>query len=132
MKETAILSPLLFICLLTVLQPIQSYSPEYSYQLLHFSRIAYEDKEIIESWTCVKHCSLVEAVNPKVIEYEGNLGFISYSPLMSAIVVTFRGSDYDEPGDWITDLTYFRTNYLSCTDCKVHTGFYSASMGLRQ
>ena len=51
---------------------------------------------------------------------------------MNAIVVTFRGSDYDEPlDDWVTDLSFFRTNFPSCNNCKVHAGFYNASQRLR-
>ena len=55
-------------------------------------------------------------------------GFVGYLPSDKSIYVVFRGSESIR--NWITNLTVDKTNYTTfsdCTNCQVHSGFYTAT-----
>ncbi len=55
-------------------------------------------------------------------------GFVGYLPSDKSIFVVFRGSE--SVRNWITNLSADKTNYTTfpaCTNCQVHSGFYSAT-----
>ena len=107
----AIMASLLIGCL------PQMYSPLLSYQLLQYSRIAYEDPRLIQAWTCFRHCSFVQAHHPSTFQYAGNSGFVAYNPAIHSIVATFKGSDYDEPTDWVTNAFALKDDFPFCKYC---------------
>ena len=121
---------ILILCMFCILAfGYPSYDPQTSLELARFSDVAYESKAAIQAWTCSGSCSSLQGVfSPQAFENSSDFGFIAYSSVLDAIVVSFRGSN--NLADWITNLAFAKTSY-SCSRCKVHSGFNGAYEDLK-
>jgi len=99
-----------------------NYDARIAHELAGMSWIAYDPVASINDWTC-DYCSDYQLT--MILAVTGEIQwFIGYSPTLSGIVLSFRGSDNID--NWITDLSISKTDYPLCEGCKVHSGFFSA------
>lgn len=108
----------------------QAYSSSIASQLAYMSAISYESQATINAWNCSK-CSVHRLVNTKAFSNTSSdiQGFTGYSPASNAIILAFRGSSNIK--NWIINLSFNQVAYPKCTNCKVHSGFYSGYNGLK-
>ena len=89
------------------------------------SAVAYESASSIKDWSC-PHCHKykMESISVFYTSDKSLQGFACYSPGLSSIIVSFRGSNNLE--NWITNLNTIQTDYPGCSKCYIHKGFYDA------
>ncbi|MES1908200.1 MAG: hypothetical protein MHM6MM_001179 [Cercozoa sp. M6MM] len=110
------------------------YNEDDALRLLHYSYASYCPKKMVNEWTC-PYCKGDFVVRNR--HYNGiwrnNAAITGYSPSNKEIIVAFRGTQAHSLRNWITDLTFFRTNkaFPGVKGAKVHKGFWKAYSSLK-
>jgi len=101
-----------------------SYDYKYGNASLWHSEVTYCDPSAYLSRTYIGYTS--SFVPTYLIEDVGSstYGYVGYQPSLSAIFVTFRGSE--DINNWITNLQATTVEYSLCSGCEVHKGFRAA------
>lgn len=107
------------------------FDKERSLLFAKISSIAYcADVPVMATWNCTR-CNEVKDFTPHTVVYDLKwdvLGYSGYHKQMNAIVVSFRGTDSTNWGNWVENLRSYRMNKLypvpGFPRAMVHVGFH--------
>jgi len=100
-------------------------SDPFGYATLYFSEYAYCLNYMSANYNSNKYTAgFVPTLSFSSGKSDSIVGFVGYQPSTNAIIVSFRGSENIQ--NWITNLSFIRTDYPNCSGCSVHKGFYQA------
>lgn len=120
---------ILYVTSVNSAEPSASYSASIASVGWQLSNAAYCKDGPIEAWSC-SNCkaSGLFLTNISALSYQGQRGFVGYSPQENAIYVSFMGSH--DLQQWIDNIDAVKSKYPHCSSCEVHTGFYKSYLKL--
>jgi len=102
---------------------------------LWYSYAAYCDAGDITNWSC-QWCTgddyTLEQVSTVYDAPSDTFGFIGYNDAHNEIVVSYRGTQPTSLTNWITDLSFAKTdlNFAGVNGAHVHSGFYNSYLAV--
>jgi len=121
-----------------VLQSRTNYSHTNAVRMCELSLAAYCCGNLghgCENWSC-NSCKtqqgIVNVTQVHTTELNNNVnGYVAYDIQLSAIIVSFAGTDPLSLSDWMDDLNFLKEKYSACDNCEVDTGFYQSYKAIR-
>jgi len=111
--------------------PSIGYQEPTGVRYLYYSYAAYCSANSLTQWNC-KWCSgndyTLTDVSTVSDSATNTFGYVGYNSAHNEIVVSFRGTDPVSLQNWISDLTFGKTNldFMGTTGVQVHSGFLAA------
>jgi len=101
-----------------------SYDFKFGNASLWHSEVTYCDPSTYLTRTYVGYTSGFKPTYKIEDKSKSTYGYVGYQSSLSAVFVTFRGSE--DINNWVTNLDVVTTSYPSCSGCEVHKGFNDA------
>jgi hypothetical protein len=114
------------------------YSISNGIRQITFSAAAYCTEPLfhsnkIERWNC-HACKLIPNITAKVFRGSSKdvNGYVAYDKNRNEIIIAFSGTEAISKKNWLDDIDYSLIDYPYCDHCRVHRGFYSSFISVKE